>query len=152
MVPHVKDRGKTPPPREDLVIIHYKGGSYEFNNRWVSSNHLIDYGSIKRWNHDLLQMNNTKLKRLKIYGLERKPIADLLEQLSGQLLQLEISTLELLEGSRTEYSFKALKIFVVDSIQVVDRQGQPAPEREMGPPRPSIKLNAKQLKTVHLGK
>lgn len=155
MIRQADDREKRSWKSEELVIINYQGGGYEFNNRWLSTDSLVvDYGSIERWNEDRLQMDNSNLRRIKIYGLQRESISDLLNRLSGsgRLYQLEIDVLRLLEGCRTEYTFEALRVFAVDAVRVVDLQGQPAVEREMPPPLPTIKLNARQLKTVHLGK
>ena len=155
MTHQANDQDRRSSDSEELVIIHYQGGSFEFNNRWLSSNSLVvDYSPIERWNDERLQMDNSNIRYIKIYGLTRESIDSLLNHLSGsgRLQHIEIDTFELLEASRTEYTFGSLRLFAVDAIRVVDRQGQPAVEREMPPPRPTVKIKAKHLKTVHLGK
>lgn len=152
--PPVSRSVSQPPANEELIIFDYKGGRYEFNNRWKYDDVLVHYGSIEHWDGSRLWMNCSQLNRIKIYGLDRQPIASLLARLSedaARLQELEIDTLQLLAGSQTEYTFKDLQLLSVDCVRVVDHFGQPTIQTEMPPPLPTVKFKAKRLTKVFLG-
>ena len=144
----------TEPANTELVVYRSQDIEldYLFDNRW-KDNKLIDYNAVEVWDDSRLQMDHTGLLRIKILHLLRNQITGLLNWLSGGPLEvLEIDTLELLEASKTEYTFSELKLLSIDAIFAVDRKGLPAAQREMGPPWPTIKFIADKLETVDLGK
>lgn len=100
-----------------------------------------------------LQADYSNLKRLKIFNLPWKPITDLLNRLNGSttLRELEIDTLALLEGSRTEYTFDALELLSIDWVRVVDRSGQRAARQAMPPPNPTVKFKGTKMTALYFG-
>lgn len=139
---------------EELVVYQTEA-DYGFDNRWKSGP-LVDYSRIEdsHWDGRLLEMDHSNLLRIKIYGLSVHQISALLSKLSGseRLQELEIGGWPLLEASRSEYTFRALKLLSIDWIRVVDRDGKDAVKREMPPPSPTVKFKANRITTVYLGK
>ena len=117
-------------PDSQLDLVICADHNFSFDNRWRFSNDPIDYGTVQIWNQisrsdSQLRKANAKLKRIKIYRLAWKPMANLLGQLfvTTQLEQLEIDTWQLHRDSHNQFGFNFLKRFAVDSVKIVDKYG-----------------------------
>lgn len=130
--------------QRDLVICPH----YFFENRWKTK--LVDYAIVERWNPIRLQMDNSSLRRLKIYQLARVPTMSLLRNLEShnKLIHLELDELELiLDEKITSFSLKSLQVLSIDSIIAVD-----ADENRVPRGRVIAEFNAEVLHRVCLGK
>lgn len=133
----------------DLII----SSSFEFENRWAFTDEIVDYDAIERWSDRRLQMNNSNLKRIKLYGLSAKSITGLLRNLCenenrSQLEHLEIDKLEIVQGNKfhPDHVFNDLKVLSINSTKIVDDRGEEAPGC-LG----VLAFNAPSLSTVYLG-
>lgn len=114
------------PIEQDLVIC--VDHNFSFDNRWAFTNDLVDYRTVVVWDDQRLEMDCSKLKRVKIYGLRAEPMAALLERLcsTARLEQLEIDTLEIKKGTANTYLFNHLKRISVNAIKFVDNYAEVA--------------------------
>ena len=97
----------------------------------------------------LVESERLSLKRIKICGVSKKPMANLLKNLSAltSIVHMEIDEL-VVDANDTplELTFKTLQVFSVDSVKVADRM-------EVGSASAGAKhliLHAPQLKTLYL--
>ena len=140
--------------REDLVVC--ENARYGFENRWVCAGDVIDYRQVECFRMERWKANNSHLRRIKVYQLPARLIDQLLTNLNEQntCTQLEIDCLELVQESSPCYAFKFLVIFSIESVAIVDQDGQKLNQTELLPQekKPVLFLEASQLSTVHLGK
>lgn len=131
----------------DLVICPH----YSFENRWGINVELVDYATVERWNPLRLQMNNSTLRRLKIYRLAREPKIALLKSLEScnRLRRLEMDRLELAFGQMvTTFTLRNLGFLYIDSIIVVDVDD----EQEVPGARAIARFDSVILRVLRLGK
>lgn len=139
-------------PLSELVF----GTGYPTNNRWREDNEIIQIESIRTPEQLPSLIGNLRnLRRVKIFELEREPVHELLDALGaidqqrGNLLELEIEQLILVEGTTITYAFAALEVLSIDRVHVLNAAG----ERPVGPlAETTILFNAPYLDTVSLGK
>ena len=134
--------------RQDLVICPH----YSFENRWKSTNDLVDYEVVERPSTARLECKNWHIKRLKIADVPRIEKLYLLQNLENSgLVQLEIDRLELVQmraaDEEIEFRFDNLEVLSIASIVTVDEH-----EKELPGVRTPVKIYAILLKEVHLGK
>ena len=140
---------------EELVLL--RNNYMSFPNKWKLSNLLVDYDTIRfaywheRWpvtrRLALTERERLSLKRVKIFGLSRFLMANLLKNLSSltSLEHLEIDKLEICAVHKPKRTFKFLKVFSVDSVSALDIFG-----KEMAP-KSFLTIDAPNLKFLFLG-
>lgn len=140
------------PNDSDLILM--TKNYYLIENRWKFDNELVDYRVIQFFDTgERFDVNFQSLKRIKIYGLRNELSSraqiDLLMILCSctQVEHLEMDTLDVVEDSDTDLSFNSLRLFSIDSIQIVDKNG-----REVAEKRATIRLKAPQLEKVYSGR
>lgn len=129
--------------RELVICPHYL-----FDNRWKAR--LVDYATVERWNPERLQMDNSNLRRVKIYHLNRTAKTSLLQSLEScsRLARVEMDQLELVLGEEiTTFNLQRLQVLSIDSIVVVD-----ADEKRVPRGRVMVQFNSNVLSRVILGR
>ena len=141
----------------DLVVYSSKLLFIMFDNRWYSSNELVDcqlqltntiddphskkvYPNVNKW----------ALQRLKLCQIEIGLFLRLMHHLkNGPLIQLDIDSLKisLISVFDMDNVFKYLRVLSIGSVEVEDDFGLPAHKDGT-----HFTFNAPNLTTVHLGK
>ena len=137
-----------PDGQSDLVVCPH----FTFNNRWESTNDLVDYAVVERPSTARLECKNWNIKRLKIVNVSRLDKQYLLLNLeNSNLAHLEIDKLEVVQRRNVNdvltFNFDNLEVLSISSIVTVDDH-----EKELPNVRSTVKINAILLKDVHLGK
>lgn len=144
---------------QDVVLTNRQLVS--LNSRWRPAE-PIDHDLIRYWNAGPFDLDILNLRRIKLYGLPRGPLHDLLHFLAEltEVVELEIDTLQQLQGRRVVYNFFSLELLSIDLVRIVGDDGrgiEPATTDEKGneieqePIEKSIVIRAPKLNVIYLG-
>lgn len=129
----------------DLVL---SDGDLLDNNRWCWNKEVIDMSSLLTSWISISRVDLFQLKRLKISGANfASEVIKLLNSLSSKntLLDLEIGTMNILQGSLFEFTFDFLNTLSFDQVLMVD---QIANQKQTA----TIYFNAPCLTKIFFGK
>ena len=133
------------------VIIQELNTASPLNNRWAFSSELIDYASVYDWSKPLSIVELSKVRRIKICGLRRVRLAELLSALPSALEQLDIDTqFELLRGSVTRLDFTSLRKLSIEAFQTVEPT-ETGEDLEIRGGMAIVRLEAPSLREIYLG-
>lgn len=140
------------PNKTDAVLL--MSNYTDFENRWKLTCGLINYGIIRHWDdRPYIDLNLKRLKRIKICqfpdALRPRAQMGLLKFLSRhtQIIQLEIDTLDLSQGSATGLIFAWLQLLSIGEIRVLNTDYQVVQGGQA-----ILVLQASSLQTLYLGR
>lgn len=132
------------------VVIHGYNSARPLNNRWPFSSNLIDYASLKDWSRPMSSDELSNVMRIKICGLRRRQLTDLLLSNLSELQILDIDTFELLRGKPIRLEFASLRRLAIEAFKVVE-PNENGEDREVPGGMSVVRLEAPNLGKVYLG-
>lgn len=135
----------------DLVIAHSFSFDFSWKSREDAVGGMVHPEAVHYAENDWLARvsKSANLRRVKAVHVPRQSMDNLLKKLesSDKLEQLEIETYAVHHRQKSDYRFVNLKLLSIDAIRLLDDKDKPVSDSNT-----NLKINAAQLKTVHLGR
>ena len=157
LITRISDRSKVTHPSEPYVlrkpsevIIHEQNSVKPLNNRWAFTSNVIDYASVYDWSKPLNIVELSKVRRIKICGLRRVRLAELLPALPSALEQLDIDTFSLFRGKAIRLEFVSLRTLSIEAFKTVEPT-ETGEDLEIPGGMAIVRLEAPSLREIYLG-